>query len=146
MTPPRSATRPSASVLPHGLHQAAPDTGALELALASVEQSIAGLGHALTLNDSDAVEAAATELQATMRAAMERFAQVAKRGTMPPALRRRFAMASGQVAAQREALIRATTALDQALEILIPRPAASTSVYSAQGATGRGPGRMIAAS
>ena len=134
------------AVLPHGLHQAAPDTGALELALASVEQSIAGLGHALTLNDSDAVEAAATELQATMRAAMERFAQVAKRGTMPPPLRRRLAMASGQVAAQREALFRATTALDQALVIRMPKPAAAAAVYGNAGTGSRGTGRIIAAS
>ncbi|HEX7637433.1 MAG TPA: hypothetical protein VF457_03480, partial [Burkholderiaceae bacterium] len=70
----------------------------------------------------------------------------ARRGTMPPALRRRFALASGQVAAQREALFRATTALDQALEILIPRPLAQASTYSAQGLGGRGPGRMLGAS
>jgi hypothetical protein len=133
-------------VLPHGLRSSPPNTVELESALSAVEQSIGALGHALTLNDVVAVEAAAGELQATMRAAMERFAQVAKRGTMPPALRQRFAMASGQVAAQREALIRATTALDQALEILIPRPVASASVYSAQGPSSRGPGRMIAAS
>ncbi len=144
MTAPRSAAR--APVLPHGLQASPPNTAELESALSAVEQSIGALGHALTLNDVVAVEAAATELQATMRAAMERFAQVAKRGTMPPALRQRFAMASGQVAAQREALMRATSALDQALEILIPRPAASASVYSAQGPAGRGPGRMIAAS
>ncbi len=129
-----------------GSRTSSPNTVELESALSAVEQSIGALGRALTLNDVVAVEAAAGELQATMRAAMERFAQVAKRGTMPPALRQRFAMASGQVAAQREALIRATTAFDQALEILIPRAVANTSVYSAQGPASRGPGRMIAAS
>ncbi len=141
-----TASRSPAAAPPHGLPPSPPNTVELEAALGAVERSILALGHALTLNDVVAVETAAGELQATMRAAMERFAQVAKRGTMPPALRRRFAMASGQVAAQREALIRATSALDQALEILIPRPATSASVYSAQGPAGRGPGRMLAAS
>ena len=45
-----------------------------------------------------------------------------------------------------EALFRATSLVEQNLEILIPRPLAETSVYSAAGATQRGPGRMIAAS
>jgi len=146
VTTSRSAARQPASVLPHGLHQAPPDTVELEAALTAVEQAIAMLGQSLTRNDAVAVEAAANDLQAAMRAAMTRFAQVAKRGTMPPVLRKRFALASGQVAAQREALFRATTALDQALEILIPRPATDSSVYCAQGASQRGPGRVIAAS
>ena len=81
-----------------------------------------------------------------MRAAMNEFAKVARRGTMPMALRNRFAMANGQIAAQREALFRATSMVEQNLEILIPRPMAEASVYSASGANQRGPGRMIAAS
>jgi alkylation response protein AidB-like acyl-CoA dehydrogenase len=133
-------------VLPHGLHQSPPDTVELESALSVVEQAIATLGHTLTLQDPNAVEAAAGDLQVALRGAMERFAQVARRGTMPPALRRRLAMASGQVAAQREALFRATTALDQALDILIPQPEAAASVYSAYGSGNRGTGRVIAAS
>jgi hypothetical protein len=133
-------------MLPHGLHQAPPDTTELEAALAAVEQAIAALGHTLTRQDANAVEAAAGDLQVAMRAAMTSFAQVARRGNMPPPLRKRLAMASGQVAAQREALFRATSALDQALDILIPRPAADASVYSASGMSNRGTGRVIAAS
>jgi hypothetical protein len=53
-------------------------------------------------------------------------------------------MASGQIAAQREALSRATTALDQALDILVPR--ADAGLYSSQGAASRTSGRVIAAS
>jgi hypothetical protein len=146
VTTSHSAPRQATAVLPHGLHQAAPDTSELELALAAVEQAIAVLGHTLTQQDANAVEAAAGELQVAMRTAMASFAQVARRGTMPPPLRKRLAMASGQVAAQREALFRATSALDQALDILIPKPLAASSVYSATGTSGRGPGRMIAAS
>jgi hypothetical protein len=148
VTTPRSATRPApaATPLPHGLHQAAPDTAELESALDVVELHIAALGRALTAQDPAAAEAAASELSTAMRGAMSHFAQVHRRGVMPPAIRRRLAMASGQIAAQREALFRATTALDQALDILLPRPEAAAG-YSAYGTTAaRSTGRVIAAS
>ena len=139
-------TRSKPPVLPHGLHQTPPDTNELETSLACVEQAIAALGDTLTQQDPAAVEAAASALQAAMRGAMERFAQVARRGAMPPVLRRRLALASGRVAAQREALFRATTALDQALDILLPKPDASAAVYGSGGTGSRGTGRVIAAS
>jgi hypothetical protein len=122
------------------------DVSELETSLSSVEQAIAALGQTLCQRDIQAVEAASTALHEAMRAAMAQFAVVARRGTMPAALRTRFAVANGQIAAQREALIRATALVEQNLEILIPRPPAQTSVYSASGASGRGPGRMIATS
>jgi hypothetical protein len=123
-----------------------PAASELEVSLAAVELAIAALGQTLTQHDIAAVEAASITLHDAMRAAMAQFAQVARRGTMPIALRTRFAMANGQIAAQREALIRATSLVEQNLEILIPRPMAETSVYSATGTAQRGPGRMIAAS
>lgn len=138
MTTSRSAARqnaPATAALP-------PDTSALEVSLAAVELAIATLGHTLAQRDIAAVETASTALHD----AMTQFAQVAKRGTMPVALRTRFALASGQVAAQREALIRASALVEQNLEILLPRAMAETSVYSASGAAQRGPGRVIAAS
>ena len=122
------------------------DTSELEVSLSAVEQAIATLGHTLALPDVAAIEAASTALHDAMRSAMGQFAQVAKRGTMPMSLRTRFAVANGQIAAQREALFRATSMVEQNLEILIPRPMAETSVYSASGASQRGPGRVIAAS
>ncbi len=122
------------------------DVSELETSLSSVELAIATLGQALCHPDIAAIEAASTALHDAMRAAMGQFALVAKSGTMPAALRARFAAASGQILAQREALIRASTRVEQNLEILIPRAPAQTSVYSASGAGGRGPGRMIAAS
>ena len=141
MTTSENAARPLAqgNALP-------PDTSELEVSLAAVELAIATLGTTLTRQDIAAVEAASTTLHDAMRAAMAQFAQVARRGTMPIALRTRFAMANGQIAAQREALIRASSLVEQNLEILIPRPMAETSVYSASGASQRGPGRMLAAS
>ena len=142
MTTSRSAARQPAPAN----HPVPPDTSALETSLAAVELAIATLGQTLTQRDIAAVEAASTALHDAMRAAMAQFAQVAKRGTMPIALRTRFAMANAQVAAQRDALVRATSLVEQHLEILIPRPLAETSVYSASGAAQRGPGRMLAAS
>ncbi len=118
----------------------------LEASLSAVELAIATLGETLCRPDIAAIEAASTALHDTMRTAMNQFAQVARRGSMPAALRTRFALANAQVAAQREALYRATSLVEQNLEILIPRPLAETSVYSAAGASQRGPGRMIAAS
>ena len=141
MTTSHSAARQSApaDASPSGL-------SALEASLSAVEQAIAALGHTLTQRDIAAVEAASTALHDAMRAAMSQFAQVARGGKMPQALRTRFALANGQIAAQREALIRATSLVEQNLEILIPRPMAETSVYTASGASQRGPGRMLAAS
>ena len=122
------------------------EVSALESSLAAVELAIATLGQTLAQRDIAAVEAASTSLHEAMRAAMTQFAQVARGGKMPVSLRTRFALANGQIAAQRDALIRATSLVEQNLEILIPRPMAETSVYSASGASQRGPGRMIAAS
>lgn len=136
---------------PSAARQTAPadasrDASALEGSLSAVEQAIAALGQTLTQRDIGAVEAASTALHEAMRAAMTQFAHVARNGKMPPALRNRFALANGQIAAQREALFRATSLVEQNLEILIPRPMAETSVYSAAGVSQRGPGRVIAAS
>jgi hypothetical protein len=135
------AARPAAPVpsLP-------PEVSALETSLAAVELAIATLGHTLTQRDIAAVETASTALHEALRAAMTQFAQVARGGRMPAELRSRFALANAQVAAQREAIIRASALVEQNLEILIPRPMAETSVYSASGASQRSPGRMLAAS
>lgn len=140
MTTSSSAARQTAADAPSR------DISALEGSLSAVEQAIAALGQTLMQRDIAAVEAASTALHEAMRAAMTEFAQVARNGKMPAALRTRFALANGQIAAQREALFRATSLVEQNLEILIPRPMAESSVYSASGASQRGPGRMIAAS
>jgi hypothetical protein len=122
------------------------EVSALEASLAAVELAIATLGQTLATRDIVAVETASTALHDTMRAAMNQFAQVARGGRMPVELRSRFALASAHITAQREALIRASALVDQNLEILLPKPMAQASVYSANGASQRGPGRMLAAS
>ena len=137
------AARPAASA------SSAPvpaELSALEISLAAVELAIATLGQTLATRDIVAVETASTALHDAMRAAMNQFAQVARGGRMPAELRNRFALANAQIGAQREALIRASALVEQNLEILIPRPMAQTSTYSASGANGRGPGRMLASS
>jgi len=136
LTTSHSAPRQPADALPSGRASAPPENSALD----------AALGDAMTGTDIAAIESASTELQAAMRAAMTSFAQLARRGNMPVALRHRLALANARITAQREALFRAGSGVDQQLEIMFPRPVAQSSVYSASGASGRGPGRVIAAS
>ena len=140
MTAPRAA-RPAAPAPARP-----PEVSALETSLASVELAIATLGQTLAGRDIAAVESASSALHDAMRAAMNQFAQVARGGKMPVELRSRFALANARITAQREALIRASTLVEQNLEILLPKPMAEASVYSANGASQRGPGRVIAAS
>ena len=138
MTTSRSDLRPAAG-------RAAPATTELESALGEVERLLATLGQALVDQDPEAAEKSAGALRTSLRGAMEHFARVARHGGVPPALKRRLALASGQIAAQREALSRATTALDQALDILLPR-ADDGGTYSSYGGPARSTGRVIAAS
>ncbi|HLL18679.1 MAG TPA: hypothetical protein VK439_07850 [Rubrivivax sp.] len=106
--------------------------------LQAVEDSLTALGLALHHRDSQAVDQVAAELHAALAAAVDHFSRAAKTGGVPPLLRRRLALASGQVAAQREALARATASLDRAMDVLIPRPAAAASaLYSAAGGAER---------
>ena len=57
----------------------------------------------------------------------------------PRSLRRRLALTSGQVAAQREAVARASSALDRAIDVLLPDLASArqASVYGVPGTTTR---------
>ena len=67
---------------------------------------------------------------------MTQFSDAARSGPLPPALRHRLASASGQVAAQRESLARATAALDRAIDVLLPGD--TLPLYSALGSAERG--------
>ncbi|XVJ69365.1 MAG: hypothetical protein HEQ39_06715 [Rhizobacter sp.] len=108
---------------------------ALEASLVDVENSLAGLGEALRVRDAVAIDQNAAGLQIALTRAVDQFAQAARIGPIPSSLRSRLSRASGQVAAQRESLARATAALDRAIDVLIPNDA--SSVYSAYGATTR---------
>lgn len=107
----------------------------LENALSEVEQRLAALGEALRERSSSAVDLHSTELHRALARAVDQFSRAAHSGTVPPTLRRRLAAAGGQVAAQREALARATAALDRAIDILIPRD--NPVLYSNLGGTER---------
>jgi len=95
----------------------------LEQTLADVESRLSSLGEALRARDVEAIDHHSTELHRALARAVDHFTQAARSGAVPPLLRRRLASASGQVAAQRESLARATAALDRAIEVLIPRDA-----------------------
>ena len=93
---------------------------ALEQALDLVEAQLASLGSALVQRDSAAIDRHSTDLHTALSKAVQCFARAAKQGPLPAALRARLVKASGQVAAQRESLARATAALDRAIDVLIP--------------------------
>ncbi|MES2991711.1 MAG: hypothetical protein V4844_09835 [Pseudomonadota bacterium] len=111
----------------------------LESALAAVEHRLSALGMALCVRDTVGIDLHATELHRALALAVDQFGIAARRGSVPPDLRLRLVSTSGQVAAQRESLARATAALDRAIDVLMPRENAST-LYSTQGSADR-PGR-----
>jgi ABC-type transporter Mla subunit MlaD len=112
---------------------------ALEQPLQRVEDRLQDLGLALRQRDAVAVDRVASELHTALAAAVDHFAHAAKHGAgVPQVLRHRLAMAGGQVAAQREALARATASLDRAIEVLIPGTDPEVNaLYSAGGNTAR---------
>lgn len=108
----------------------------LEDSLSNVESRLAALGAALRARDAAAIDLHAGELHRALAHAVDQFSSAARSGPVPSALRTRLASASGQVAAQRESLARATAALDRAIDVLLPRD--TNSVYSSWGAPDRG--------
>lgn len=108
----------------------------LEPPLTALEDCLAGLAQALCSNDAQAIERQAAELHRALARAVNQFAQAARNGGVPGALRHRLALASGRVAAQREALARATAALDRAIDVLLPEQG-HAAVYGAAGGAER---------
>lgn len=116
----------------------------LEAPLATVENRLTALRLALYEQDASAVERVASELHAALTSAVHHFQRAARAGGVPPQLRQRLALAGGQVAAQREALARATASLDRAIDVLMPDMAAGSrggALYSSTGSAHRGHGR-----
>lgn len=111
--------------------------GPLEDAVAAIEVRLAALGSALRDRDALAIEAAAQALQRAFSSAIHRFTAAARQADgVPLPLRRRLAIARGQVAAQRETLARANAALDRAMNVLLP-PDWPAPAYAADGARAR---------
>ncbi len=120
----------------HAVMQAAD----LERPLKGVEDCLTALGVALHRQDAQAVDRVAADLHTALAAAVDHFTRAARNGGVPAVLRQRLALASGQVAAQREALARATASLDRAMDVLMPRPGVvATSLYTAAGGNDRAP-------
>ncbi|MFL6662345.1 MAG: hypothetical protein ACJ8G7_09205 [Rhizobacter sp.] len=124
------------------MHSSAPSGPApacspqLEITLQQVESRLAALGSALRAREAAAIDQHAGELHTALVQAVEQFSKAARIGPVPAALRSRLASASGQVAAQRESLARATAALDRAIDVLLPRE--HGPLYSPWGGADRG--------
>ncbi len=109
-------------------------TQTLEPLVAHVEQRLGALADSLRERDVQAIEQQAHELHCALALAVESFMHAARHGGVPEAMRLRLARASAQLARQREALSRATAALDRAIDVLMPGAAAPVGrVYNASG-------------
>lgn len=115
--------------------QALAQTSDLEQAVSQVEQGMVNLAESLRERNAPAVEMHANELHRALAAAVQRFMHAARNGGVPEPMRRRLARASAQVASQREALARATAALDRAIDVLMPDAAPGPGLYGARGLT-----------
>lgn len=109
-------------------------TADLEPLVAHVEQRLGALADSLRERDVQGIELQAQELHRALARAVESFMRAARQGGVPEALRLRLARASAQLARQREALSRATAALDRAIDVLMPGAAVPAGrVYTASG-------------
>jgi hypothetical protein len=108
----------------------------LEAPLVAVEARLSALRIALVSQNLPAIDAEAAALHRALAAAVHHFGRAARQGGVPAPLRQRLALASGQVAAQREALARATAALDRAIDVLLPTQPAGL-LYDANGSAPR---------
>lgn len=125
----------------HDEQRALQQAADLETPLLALERQLGALGLALREQDAAAVDHVAAALHATLATAVDHFAHAARHGGVPAVLRQRLALAGGQVAAQREALARATASLDRAIDVLIPGLAPVHSLYSAAGNAARAGGQ-----
>ena len=113
-----------------------PLSAGLEERLSAVESGLAALGNALRARDAAGIELHASELHKALASAVNHFFDAARNGPVSPLLRERLVQASGEVAAQRESLARATAALDRAMDVLLPHEGAA--LYSIYGTADRG--------
>lgn len=125
--------------------EAGPDAELEPLVLA-VEQGLLALSSTLRGRDVMALEQQAGALHRAMASAVQACVQAARLGTLPDPLRQRLARAGAQLARQREALSRATAALDRAIDVLMPGNLPGGQLYRANGLTQplRRPGSLSA--
>jgi exonuclease VII large subunit len=107
----------------------------LEPLVAHVEQRLVALTDSLRERDILAIEQRAQELHRALARAVECFMHRARHGGVPAPMRLRLSHASAQLARQREAMARATAALDRAIDVLMPGAMPNGRVYAANGLT-----------
>jgi hypothetical protein len=117
---------------PSAEHEAVAQVDQLEVAVHAVESRLLALADALRERDANAVELHANDLHLVLARAVTVCMHAARHGGVPEPMRLRLARAGAQVARQREALARATAALDRAIDVLLPAPATG-KVYGANG-------------
>jgi exonuclease VII large subunit len=108
---------------------------ALEPLVAHVEQRLEALAGSLRQREILAIEQQGCDLHQALAAAVESFIHAARHGGVPDTLRLRLTRASAQPARQREALARATAALDRAVDVLLPGCLPAARMYSDKGLT-----------
>jgi len=108
---------------------------ALQPLMAHVEQRLEALAGSLRQREILAIEQQGCDLHQALAAAVESFIHAARHGGVPDTLRLRLTRASAQPARQREALARATAALDRAVDVLLPGCLPAARMYSDKGLT-----------
>jgi hypothetical protein len=99
-------------------------------ALAHVDEPLVALGRALQGRDAVALQEAAVVLER----ALERAAPALLEARMlTPAQLDAMTLAAGRVAAQREAVARATASVERAIGVLVPAATPAASTYCANG-------------
>ena len=106
-------------------------------ALAGLEHGLAALSDALRERDASRIDAAARGLQEALALAAQPLARSARERRLAPDLQQRLMRAGAMVAAQRDAVARASASVDRGLHVLLPAPAATT--YAAGGVAERPP-------
>jgi oligoendopeptidase F len=95
--------------------------------LAELETALSLVQQALKQQDAALLEQQAVAVQRLMAEALDQ----ARQQPIEAGLRQRLAACGAQMAAQRQALFRATAALDRAIDVLMPREA--TGLYGESG-------------
>ena len=93
-----------------------PHTAPLPPLLNELEAALSCVQQALAQRDTAQLEMQASAVQRLLAEALGS----ARQQPLPPPLRQRLAQAGAQLAAQRQALGRATAALDRAIDVLMP--------------------------
>jgi len=122
------------AMTPSKLVQAEGAVHPLEQMVLDIELELDSLGKSLLQRDSAALEASAQALQRKLAEAVQGYRDALANGGLPPELRQRLKRASGEVVRHREALLRASVALDRALDALMPgaRGAPESAIYNDQ--------------